>query len=84
MARALKIGLLYSLLPDAKAKDVFVKRLNKYGHHINNPIEITDFAGDMPPTLGTPEETIEHFSAQHKATVDQQKQSLPPTSTHLP
>ena len=46
-----------------------MKRLNKYGHHKNNPIEITDFAGDMPPTLGTPEETIEHFSAQHKATV---------------
>ena len=69
LARALKIGLLYSQLPDAKAKDVFVKRLNKYGHHKDNPIEITDFAGDMPPTLDSPEETIEHFSAQHKATV---------------
>jgi hypothetical protein len=65
LARALKIGLLYSLLPDAKAKDVFVKRLNKYGYHKDNPIEITD----LPTTFATPEETIEHFSAQHGATV---------------
>ena len=29
--RALKIGLDYARLPDAKTKDVFTKRLNGYG-----------------------------------------------------
>ena len=62
---ALKIGLDYARLHDAKTKDVFVKRLNGYGCHRKNPIEISD----VPLPSSTPLATIQHFSGEFKATV---------------